>query len=505
MLTALESPAAVRTAALATLDASFSEALDPATITGADLVLSRDGTALDTSSLTVTALGNGVYRFGGLAALTGQDGNYAASLRGATVADPAGNAGTGAATSEWAMAATRVVVSSLQAVTDPRNTAVTGLEVGFSGAVRAGSFDAGDLLLTRDGAPVALTGVVVAQIAPDRFRIDGLGAVTAGSGLYVLTVNGTGVLDAAGEAGAGRATRSWTTDLTAPTAVLDTIVTNPRNIVVPSVGVTFSEAIDASSFTLADLVLTRNGGANLINPSEVTIERQDATHYLVKGINWPQGVGGTYVLGLDMAGVTDLAGNAGSGTATTAWVLDIAPPPAAYDLRITPDTGASSTDGRTTARDLTLLGRLNEDGLTVRLRDMTDGTDLGEAVVTGRGFAGAFTLASLGAHDIRVRTVDAAGNTTDVVYGIFVDVGGPTVTGLSQVAPDPRTSGVESVTVNFSGPFDLSTFDAADVTLTRDGAAVDLTGVTFTPGPGNTVVVGGLAARTEAVGATCSR
>jgi len=499
-VTALEQPAALVAAPVGTLDVTFSEDLDPATLTGADLILSRNGVVLDTTGLTVSALGGGVYRFAGLAALTGVDGNYTATVTGSGVTDPNGNAGLGMRSVSWAMSATSMVITSVQAVTDPRNSAVTSLQVAFSRDVDVATFDAADLELTRDGTPLALNSIVVTQLSPSTFRIDGLGSLTGTEGLYALTVRATGILDSTGAAGAGQLTRSWTTDLTGPGAVLDTVVTNPRNIVVPQLGVTFSEDIDVTSFTLADLTLTRNGGANLINPAEVTIEAVDATHYLIKGINWPQGIGGTYVLSLDRAGILDRAGNAGAGVTTSSWVMDITPPPAAYDLRITPDTGSSSTDGRTTETTLSLLGSLNEDGLTVRLRDMTTSTDLGEAVVTGRDFAGAFTLNSLGRHEIRVRTVDVAGNTTDTTYEIFVDVGGPALTGISAVSPAVRTAPVSSVTIDFNGPVAPETLGIEDVTLTRDGAAVDLTGLTFTAGANNGFVIDGLAAKTALSG-----
>ena len=500
-LAALEQPAAVRSTPVASLDATFSEALDPASIGGPDLVLVRDGVTLDTSGLVVTAQGGGVYRFSGLAALTGGDGNYSATVRGATVADPAGNTGTGTQTSRWAMAATSLVATALEAVPGPRNTAVASLEVSFSRAVDPASFDAADLTLTRDGTPLVLDAVVVTQVAPDRFRVDGLAGLTGTAGLYALTLRGAGVLDTLGGAGTGVLTQGWVTDTTAPTAVLDSVFTNPRNIVVPELGITFSEAIRTTDFTLDDLRLSRDGGANLINPAEVTIVAVDATHYLIRGINWPQSIGGTYALTVNMAGIADLAGNAGAGTVATSWVMDIAPPPVAYNLRITPDTGSSNTDGRTTATSLSLLGDLGEDGLTVRLRDMTTSTELGEAVVTGRSFAGAITFSSLGTHQVRVRAVDAAGNTADAFYSIFVDVGGPVVTAISAVTPALRTTPVEQVTVRFNGPVAAGSFGLDDVTLTRDGTPVDLTGVTITPGADNSFVLSGLAGPTGQSGA----
>ena len=55
--------------------------------------------------------------------------------------------------------------------------------------------------------------------------------------------------------------------------------------------------------------------------------------------------------------------------------------------------------------------------------------------------------------------------------------GDPTVD-IVDVAPDPRDVGVSVVTINFSE--DVEGFDILDLTLTRDGAAVDISGATLT-------------------------
>ena len=89
------------------------------------------------------------------------------------------------------------------------------------------------------------------------------GRLTAVDGVYRLTVNATGVTDASATAGVGNASVTWVKDALAPTvASVETLATNPRNIVVPHLDVTFSEAIDAGAngFSLYDLATTTAAG-----------------------------------------------------------------------------------------------------------------------------------------------------------------------------------------------------------------------------------------------------
>jgi fibronectin-binding autotransporter adhesin len=68
---------------------------------------------------------------------------------------------------------------------------------------------------------------------------------------------------------------------------------------------------------------------------------------------------------------------------------------------------------------------------------------------------------------------------------------------FADVVPNPRSSGLPTATITFSEP--VSGFDVADLSLTRNGSAVALTGVTI-GGSGASYTVDGLAALTNADG-----
>ncbi|MDB5294678.1 MAG: conserved repeat domain protein, partial [Phycisphaerales bacterium] len=95
-------------------------------------------------------------------------------------------------------------------------------------------------------------------------------------------------------------------------------------------------------------------------------------------------------------------------------------------------------------------------------------------------------------------TGSIAGTTTLSFTTIPVADTTPPTAAVSAVSPSPRTTPVDAVTVTFSEP--VTGFDAADLTLTRDGQPVALDGVAVTPAGGNAYSVTGLTAATTPAG-----
>ena len=117
-------------------------------------------------------------------------------------------------------------------------------------------------------------------------------------------------------------------DETPPTISSVAAVTpNPRNTPVDSVDVTFSKAINPGTFTTADLSLTDNGGPNLIT-SAVTISLVSGTTstYEIGGLSGLTTAEGTYMLTVNASGIQDQAGNFGTGSMSTSWLMDTTPP-----------------------------------------------------------------------------------------------------------------------------------------------------------------------------------
>ena len=99
-----------------------------------------------------------------------------------------------------------MILDVVDVVPDPRSIPVSSVDVVFSEPIDLSTFDTSDMTLTRDGAPVMLgPAVTVALVSGATYRISGLAGFTQGAGDYVLTVNGSGIRDAAGNAGTGSA------------------------------------------------------------------------------------------------------------------------------------------------------------------------------------------------------------------------------------------------------------------------------------------------------------
>ena len=194
-----------------TLDVTFSEPIDAATLTGEDITLTRNGVVVPLTGLTFTPVGTGgtTFRIAGLQAATTTPGAYVLTVdAAASRTSPATRPPAPRRPASWSRPSdtTAPTISPLPTITVPVQT----VDVTFSEAINAATFTSDDLTLTRDGQSVALTGVTVTQVNPTTFRIAGLQGVTTTPGAYVLTVNGAGIQDLAGNAATGTQTASFT-------------------------------------------------------------------------------------------------------------------------------------------------------------------------------------------------------------------------------------------------------------------------------------------------------
>lgn len=244
------------------------------------------------------------------------------------------------------------------------------------------------MTLTRSGGANLSGTLTVTALSGTTFRIGGLAEATAASGAYLLTIQGAGVQSIGGNPGAGVRSEEWLMDfrLGPPVVALEQLADTTRSTVVQSLDVTFSEAINPASFDFRDITLARNGGANLITAA-VQVTPLSAATYRISNFNSLVGVEGNYLLTVSATAVSDLAGNPGVGSGAETWVMDVTVPSRPMNLAIVPDHGVSATDGLSNTNMPTLNGTLSESNLTVRIFDVTRGTDFGEATVAGTTFS----------------------------------------------------------------------------------------------------------------------
>ncbi|MDB5297606.1 MAG: conserved repeat domain protein [Phycisphaerales bacterium] len=330
-----------------------------------------------------------------------QNGTYTVAAVGGKVADLVGNAvatgtvGTFAVNVPAAPTDTTPPIVAINAVTTPRTTPVDALTFAFSEPVTG--FDVTDLTLTRGGTAVALTGATLSTSDGQTYVLSGLTALTTPVGTYSLAVGaaGTGVADAAGNLLSVGTSVAFVvnapvpTDTTPPTAAITPIAT-PRTTPVASVTVTFSEVV--SGFDASDLTLTRNGSS--VTLSGLTLASADGKTFTVSGLTAATTPVGSYALAVKASGtgISDAAGNALSGAASFAFIVNATVP-----TDTTPPTATLSpvTTPRTTPVDV----------VTVAFSEPVTGFDAADLALTRGGTAVTLTGLTVSSSDGMTFTV----------------------------------------------------------------------------------------------------
>ncbi|ARA83917.1 Ig-like domain-containing protein [Pseudomonas ficuserectae] len=251
-------------------------------------VSSSDGGKTWTATLTPTA---------NLTSTTNQ-----ISLNRAGVQDLSGNAGSGTATSNnYAIDTSRPTATIVLADNSLSIGETSQVTITFSEAVSG--FTNADLTVVNGTLSAVTTSnniVWTATFTPTNNITDSTN---------VITLDNTGVSDAAGNTGSGTTTsNNYAIDTQRPTAsilVADASLTAGETSLVT---ITFSEAV--SGFTNADLTVP-NGTLSTVTSSDGGIT-WTATYTPNNNVNDT-----TNVITLSNAGVTDLAGNAGSSTSNS--------------------------------------------------------------------------------------------------------------------------------------------------------------------------------------------
>ena len=376
-------------------------------------------------------------------------------------------------------------VSVAQVSPDPRSSAVSSLTVTFSREIDPTSLTAEDFTLTRNGGPNLLKGNEPVTGSGKTFRIANLAALTRADGDYVLTVKGAGVLDLFGNPGSGSATRSWGMDSGPFVTQIVPVTPNVRETSVDSIDVTFSEAIDPASFTLANLNLSRNNSRNLIT-SGVSIAPLTGNTWRISGLAGITTVDGSYRLEVNSVGIRDTSGHVGDGLARTSWTLKRVPPTITSLSPVNPNRTNAPVD----SFDVTFSEAI--DPATVSVTDFVL-TRNGATVAPPPGAS--FTLVS--GNTWRIAGLADATN-VDGPYRLMVDTRGmtdvngvagtttrsvswtqdftaPTVKSIKAVSPNARNTPVGSIEFTFSEKVQTETLGLADFTLTRDGLPVSWT------------------------------
>ena len=471
----------------------FSEAIRANTFNYQDLSLTLDGGAnLITNSVTISQIDPNTFQINNLTGITGNIGQYQLTVNATGIQDLAGNAGAGIVNETWTFTGDRPTIASIIGFnTTLLNTAVNSFDVTFTEAIVPTSFDYTDITLRRNnGESLVNNTVTITQIDATTFRVGNFAPFTNTEGDYQLLVTANGVQDTDSNNGVGGKGFNWVLDTTIPTFTSITDLTSPRNTVVTSLEISFSEVINKDTLDFNDLTLTRDGGSNLIT-NDVTLEKRNETTYTIKGLSGLQTDNGVYTLTVNGTGIKDPAGNSFSNSLSQTWTLDRILPGVPTNIQVTASNltpsllrgvGGDQTSlatlnqagqFRVNSQNITITGDLAESNLRVYIKDLTTNQDLGQATVTGTSFSGNIQLSSSGSRNLEIRVEDPAGNASTATLGLFADVTQPAITQFPNLLTSTLNP-VNSIDVQFSEQIDLNSFDKNDISLTRDGVNLTL-------------------------------
>ncbi|MCV3738876.1 Ig-like domain-containing protein [Rhizobium sp. TRM96647] len=294
----------------------------------------------------------------------------------------------------------------------------------------------------------------------------------------VITLDNSGVLNISGNAGSGTTdSNNYTVDTVRPTAAIAISKAVLAPLETTTVTITFSEAV--TGLTTADFTVP-NGMLSGLATSD-------------GGITWtatltanPNVTDPTNVITLDMTGITDVAGNAGSGTTVSAnYAVDAGPPPNVPPT-LTGDLTATVAEGDSYTLTTADLNFSDPDDDAAGVRFTVSAASNGTVQVNGKA-ATSFTGAELAAG--KVTFVHSGSETTKASFKVSVEDGNedgstpvastfnlavtpvndaPTLTGdLKATVKEGGSYTITTADLNFSDPDD----DAAGVRFTVSAAS----------------------------------
>ncbi|MBQ9370589.1 MAG: fibronectin type III domain-containing protein, partial [Thermoguttaceae bacterium] len=448
-----ELPGTVSATPVESIDVEFSEPILDGSFGAGNITLMRDGGRnLINATVEVTQVSDKVWRISGLAGLTRADGEYALTVSVAGVEDQFGNvADSGTSTMTWINAVeSPFVVEATRPAANTQET-VDSIRIVFSQGIDASSFTLEDLELVRDGRGgnllTAESEVTVTATSASEWLVSGLSALTSEDGAYDFTVKTTGLRGTNRNRGVGTETIAWIKDTVGPTSAEWSGVTREStNYPYDALYLAFTEEIDFDSLSVADFKLTKNGVdvpldhnfvAGVLPPAlQTTTAVQE---WKIVGLKNFASADGDYVLTLDMTGIADLAGNAGSGSFSASWRVDTTAPTLDIDLDAVapvPTSGAilstTAAPGVATLRwsspTSTISGTLSEPNVVLTFYDATTQRELAATTVKTEAFSIELPLVAEGRHEVLIRATDAAGNWSESTQIIYVDTTAPFVT-----------------------------------------------------------------------------
>ena len=442
-----------------------------------DISLTVDSVPIDLTGVLPALVSAGVYSVD-LASVTNAGGAYllTVSAAGSGISDAAGNLLTTDASDSFVIDLVAPSADIVDVAPDPGSTAAT-VAINFDEGVTG--FDLADLSLTHEGLNVDLSGVPFSATSASQYEVD-LSAVTSSSGSYVMTLvaSTAGVSDFAGNALVANATENFVIDNDGPIADIVDVDPDPRSNPVGVVTIGFDE--DVTGVDVTDFALSRDGTD--VDVSSVPFSMNSARSYTID-LSGVTGADGNYLLSLVAtdSGIVDSLGNPLGGDVLDSFKIDSIPPVAdVVDVSPDPQNVIASTIAIAFGEPVSGVD-IDDFTLTLDAVPVDISGFVINQVTSSQYSIDTSSLLSDGEYELTLTAAgsgiqDLAGNllVTDASDAWILDSVAPTVS-LGVVLPDPRSTAVGTVPVSFSEP--VTGLDAADFSLTLDGAQLDMGGV----------------------------
>lgn len=164
----------------------------------------------------------------------------------------------------------------------------------------------------------SIVKLYIDDVLADQTTVSNLGqwSITPGAladGVYAITATTT----TENGPSPSSAALSVTVDTSSPTGNIANVSPDPRHASVPSLSVTFTEAV--AGFTFSDLSLTRDAVNVPLNFSNNPTTANGGLAWTISNFTAHSTASGEYLLTINAAGVTDVAGNPLAGNVSDSW------------------------------------------------------------------------------------------------------------------------------------------------------------------------------------------
>ncbi|RDC62516.1 T9SS type A sorting domain-containing protein [Adhaeribacter pallidiroseus] len=474
-------PQEVATTQVKKLKVVFDKSINPATFTYEDLRLTlQGGPDIINKSVVVKPLNATTFEID-LSKVTTGNGFYNLTVQAAQVQDIFGINGKTGVQATWPQFLDVPIVQEFRGLPENRVAQTYDtLQVFFNLPINVSTVTPDRFIITRNKV-VQPGKVIIDSVRADNklFYLSGLKNILTQSGVYDFTVDLPQIKSVGNKAGSLKQTIALTVDKTGPVNVSLT-KSNTGGLDAqhyPFINIQFKEAVEG--FNTASVQLTRNGE---ILPLAITqLLHLDSTAWVAGNFGMLTYPEGQYIFKINLSGIKDAAGNAGTGSKQVSWTVDRSAGISVTKLAITPDLGFSNTDGITSGDSLLVSFNLSAKASQITISQI----DLSGQMVLKHVYkvaAGAVSipviLQSSGNTGLKITATAEKGGVATAEKRFFVDQVPLTAEWQLKPAPSLKRQ-LDTVQIAFSAKL-LSTQEFRNaIQLKRNGVSVSIKNLNF--------------------------